>query len=107
MQAFFLLLSSNIAYADVRTVMMKINNLIINPIIMLMFAVAILILVIGFVEFLAKPDDEEAREKGKRHMLWGVLGMFIMVAVFGIMHFLVNTFGFVAPGGGAINLQSN
>ena len=38
-------------------------------------------------------DNEEEREKGKKNMLWGIIGMTIMVGVFGIITIILNTFG--------------
>lgn len=68
----------------------NINQYIINPIILLMMAVAFVVFVWGVVVFIAKQDDTEAVEKGKKHMLWGILGLAIMVSVFGIIKVIVN-----------------
>jgi hypothetical protein len=39
------------------------------------------------------PDNEEQREKGRVGMMYGLIGMFIMVAVFGIMDFIISSIG--------------
>jgi len=39
------------------------------------------------------PDNEEIRTSSKSHMLWGIFGMFIMIAVFGIMNLILTTVG--------------
>ncbi|OGZ17373.1 MAG: hypothetical protein A2494_00715 [Candidatus Lloydbacteria bacterium RIFOXYC12_FULL_46_25] len=49
--------------------------------------------VYGVVSYIWNPDNEEAREKGRSSMFWGVIGMFIMVSVFGIMKFLISSIG--------------
>ncbi len=64
---------------------------IVNPIVMLMFAVAIIIFVWGIVEMLMHGDDSTAREKGRNHMLGGIVGIVIMVSAWGIVHFISNT----------------
>lgn len=70
-------------------------RVIVNPLIGLLFAVAFLVFLWGGVEFiLGSGEAGEAREKGKRHMLWGVIGLFIMFAVFGLLWILARTFGF-------------
>ena len=51
MLSFFL--QYDIAHADVGTLMSKINDVIINPIVTFMFAVALLFFVFGIVQFLA------------------------------------------------------
>lgn len=66
----------------------KISEQIINPLIDLMFAVAVVFFIYGVVEFVRSSDNEEARDKGKEHMVWGVVGLFIMVSVWGIMNIL-------------------
>ncbi len=66
---------------------------IINPIITLLFAVAFLVFFWGIFNFIRAYGDEGQRNDGKRHMLWGVIGLFVMVAVFGIMHLIANSFG--------------
>ncbi len=71
----------------------KIDKLILNPLIIAMFAVAIAYFLFGVVTFLSNSENEEKRSAGKQHMLWGIIGIFIMVAVFGIMHLILNTLG--------------
>jgi hypothetical protein len=47
----------------------------------------------GVVEYLMHADEPEARSTGARHMIWGVIGLAIMVGVFGIMNIIINTIG--------------
>ena len=82
-----------IAYADVDTLVGKVNRVIINPIIVLAFAAALAYFLYGLVEFLSNTENQEKRTQGKSHMLWGVVGMFIMMAVFTIMSIITNTIG--------------
>lgn len=72
----------------------KINTVIINPILALLFAAGLLYFMWGVTMFIWKSDSDEARRDGAKHMLWGVIGMFIMVAVGGIIKIIENTFGF-------------
>ncbi len=64
---------------------------IVQPLIKLMFIVAILIFVWGVVEMIMNASSEEARQKGTRHMMWGLIGLFVMFAVYGILNFLIDT----------------
>ena len=79
------------AEASIVTLMGSINKVIINPLIYLLFALAIVYFVYGLVKYLMSPDNEEIRTNSKSHMLWGIFGMFIMIAVFGIMNILLKT----------------
>ncbi len=72
----------------------KVNAAIINPLLALIFVAALfLFLWGGFVFILGVGSSEEARANGKRHMLWGVVGMVIMVSVFSILQIGLATFG--------------
>jgi uncharacterized membrane protein YidH (DUF202 family) len=82
-----------VAYADVNTLVQKVNKVILNPLIVLMFAIALMYFLYGVFEFLTNTEDVEKRADGKTHMLWGVVGMFIMMAVFTIMSIITNTLG--------------
>jgi hypothetical protein len=64
---------------------------IVSPLIMLMFAVTIVVFVWGIVEMFLKGDDPTAREKGRTHMLAGIIGVFIMVSAWGIIQLISNT----------------
>ena len=70
-----------------------INQHIINPIIVLIFALAVLVFLYGVFEYFKDSDSSSARETGQRHMLSGVIGMFIMISVFGIITVILNTVG--------------
>lgn len=80
-----------VAEASVLSVVQTITRVIVNPIIVLLFALATVYFLIGLVKYLLQPDSKEVKEQSKDQMLYGVLGMFIMVAVFGIMRIYLNT----------------
>ncbi|MBI2482416.1 MAG: hypothetical protein HYV76_02570 [Candidatus Vogelbacteria bacterium] len=69
----------------------KIN--ILNPVITLLFAAALLYFLWGVFQLFSGEDSDEARIVGRRHMIWGVTGLFIMVAVYGILQIICNTIG--------------
>lgn len=81
------------AEASIATLMGKVNEIIINPIIMLLFVLATVYFIYGIVQYLISPDNEELRTSSKSHMLWGIIGMFVMVSVFGIMRIVLTTLG--------------
>ncbi|MFC1614973.1 hypothetical protein ACFL22_00215 [Patescibacteria group bacterium] len=72
----------------------KIIDNIINPLIGFLFALALVLFIWGIARFLFQANDEGAREQGKKHIMWGLFGMFIMVSVMGVINLLANTFGF-------------
>jgi len=65
---------------------------IVNPTLLLLSGIALLVFGWGIVEFLiALSQGEKGTNEGKAHMLWGVVGIFIIVTAFGIFNFLAST----------------
>lgn len=64
---------------------------IINPFIFLLFAVALLYFVWGIFMYIR---NAESGDKGthKDAILWGLVGMFIMIGVYGIWNVVLKTF---------------
>jgi uncharacterized membrane protein YidH (DUF202 family) len=71
----------------------KVIDQILNPIIALLFALALVYFVFGVVKYIWNPDNEEERTNGRTAMIWGIAGMFVMVSVFGILRLIIYTFG--------------
>ncbi len=73
------------------------NNLvsaIIDPLMVLLVGAALLVFAWGIVEFIwGLSSGSENKEKGKQHMLWGVLGLTIMVGAYAIIQLVLRTFG--------------
>ena len=66
---------------------------IIDPAILIVFAAGFFLFVYGLVEFLWKLNQGGDNKEGKQHMLWGIVGMVVMVSVYGILSLVTNTFG--------------
>ena len=72
----------------------KFNQAIINPLLLLFFAAGTLVFIWGIVEFLwGLNTDTEHKENGRRHMLWGLVGMFIMVCAYSFLKLIAATVG--------------
>lgn len=72
----------------------KFNTAIINPVLLLIFAVGTLAFVLGVVEFLlGLQQDSDKKADGKRHMLWGLVGMFIMVSAWAVIKLIAGMVG--------------
>jgi hypothetical protein len=66
-----------------------------NYLVPLLFAIAFIVFIFGiFQYFILGGADEEKRTKGRSLMLWGMIGFFVMVSIWGILNLLVNSFGF-------------
>lgn len=104
----FLAIFTPVAHASVDVFVKKLNTYLFNPLISLMVFVAVVYFLYGLFEFIKDADSGEGREKGKRHMLWGLIGLFVMVSVFFIMRVLLGTIGItedeINPQTGTVNL---
>ncbi|OHA33953.1 MAG: hypothetical protein A2928_02445 [Candidatus Taylorbacteria bacterium RIFCSPLOWO2_01_FULL_45_15b] len=75
----------------------KLNEYILNPLILLMFAVALLVFFWGLLRLIWYSDSDEERDTGRRVIVWGIVGMLIMISVYGIINLLLSTFGISTP----------
>ncbi|MFA6050617.1 MAG: hypothetical protein WC761_05465 [Candidatus Paceibacterota bacterium] len=71
----------------------NINGLIVNPLIAVMFTFALVAFLWGVRGYIAGADNPEKRAQGAQHMLWGIIGMAIMVMAFTIVRIVIQTFG--------------
>lgn len=71
----------------------NVNKAIINPLIILLFGIALLVFLYGIFEYLRGGDSEDGRSTGTRHMFWGIFGLFIMVSALGLVSFIANSVG--------------
>ena len=65
----------------------------------ILVGLALVVFIWGLVVFIAKSDNEQEREVGKQKMLWGVIGLFVLASVWGLV-LLVQT---LTGAGGAAN----
>jgi len=66
---------------------------IINALMPFIVALAVLFFVWGVFQFVASAGDEEKRTEGRNKMIYGIIGIFVMVSVWGLVNLLEGTFG--------------
>lgn len=71
----------------------NIETFIIQPIVVLLLVAGVAYFVWAVAMFIFNSDNPEERKKGTQHLLWGVLGIVIMVGVLGIIRIATSTFG--------------
>lgn len=76
---------------DASGLVQKIAVTFVNPLITLLVAGGVLLFLFGVVEFIQGAESDTARDKGKQHMLWGLIGIFIMVSAFAILKLFSET----------------
>jgi len=63
-----------------------------TPIVYLIVSLSVLLFVFGVFKFIR--SEGEDRTRGKEFMLWGIIGLFVMVSIWGLVAILQNTFSF-------------
>lgn len=80
-----------------QSIAQSLNTVLINPLILALFATGLLLFVVGLIQFLYNINilgtSGDGREEGKRHMVWGLVGMFIMISAYSILNFLATNIG--------------
>jgi hypothetical protein len=79
--------------SDVVTLIHSITNEIINPIIGVIFAAALVYFLWGLMIFIINSGDSAKRAEGKQHIVWGLVGMVVMLSVFAILEIGLRTIG--------------
>jgi hypothetical protein len=64
---------------------------ILRPLVPLLIGLAIVMFTYGVLVFMFSEGGEK-KEEGKQYMLWGIIGIFVMVSVWGIVAAIKNTF---------------
>ena len=68
-------------------------NMINSVAVPVLFAIAFIVFIFGiFQYFILSGGDEEKQGLGRSLMLWGLIGFFLMVSVWGLVNILVGTF---------------
>ena len=71
--------------ATIEEIISKTISQVVQPFIAFLFVLATVVFIYGVVEFIYGAEDDKKREQGKQHIMWGILGLFIMTAAAGIM----------------------
>ncbi|MBI2023396.1 hypothetical protein HYT01_02410 [Candidatus Giovannonibacteria bacterium] len=83
---------------DVNSTLLSIQQILRNTIIVL-FVLATVVFLWGVIKYMTAGGDEDAISSGRNFMIFGIIGLFVMVAVWGLVYLLVNTFALPNSGG--------
>jgi hypothetical protein len=83
----------------------------INSIVPILIALGVVYFVWGVIRFMIA-DSEEAKTKGKDHIIYGLIGFTVIIGMWGLVNLVVNTLGFsaselVAPSFAPIQVNNN
>jgi ABC-type phosphate transport system permease subunit len=71
----------------------KAYSVVVEPLLFLIFGLAFIMFIWGVFEFIRDSEESKGREQGKQNIIWGAVGMVIMVSAFGIINIIMGTFG--------------
>lgn len=72
---------------------------ILDPLVTLLFVSAIVYFIYGVIVYIANADNEEARQDGRQHITYSIIGLTVMAGVWGIIELIANTLGADLPSG--------
>ncbi len=98
--AFIALVAPSVAFAqtkvvDVNSLSTKLSS-IGNVVVYLLVALAVIFIVWNTVIYVIKGSGEEGRSKAGMNILWGIVGLFVIVSIWGLVNILTNTFSTTA-----------
>ena len=82
--------SGNIQTGTIQALVCKIGDLL-NLIIPIMIVLGIVFFVWGVISYVIG-GDEEAKKKGRSRMIWGIIGLVVIVGMWGLVSLVTTTF---------------
>jgi len=70
---------------------------VIQDMVVVTIGLAVLVFLWGVLKYVIASDDN-GKAKGRTYMLWGIIGLFVMVSVWGLVYMIQQTFGLRDPG---------
>lgn len=64
-----------------------------NIVLTLMFVLITIFFIWGVIQYVTAGGDDEKLAKGKKHMLWGIIGLAVVAAAWGFARLLIGYFG--------------
>lgn len=76
---------------------------ILNTVLVLLFVLALLVFAWGIVKYITSANNPEKEKEARKFLWWGVIGIFVLASVLGLVSFIGKYFG-VGQGAGNINV---
>lgn len=72
---------------------------IVNPVVKFLVLIAVVYFVWGVVKMIINAKEPSAHEEGRKHMMYGLIGLFIMISAWAIVYVISNSVKEVGNGG--------
>jgi hypothetical protein len=67
-------------------------KLVLDAVVPLIIGLAVVVVLWGIFNYVARGGEEEKRAEGKRFVVYGIVGLFLMTSIWGMVNLLVKTF---------------
>lgn len=64
-----------------------------SAVIPMLVTLTVVVFIIGVLKYIAGADEAAKREEGRKFMIYGIVGLFVMVSIWGLVGILQGTFG--------------
>ncbi len=78
--------------SDFKSLIKAITENVFNPLVGVLLALALIYFLWGVVKYMQSVGDETKRKEGINMMTYGIIALFVMVSVWGLVNLLKNTF---------------
>lgn len=82
---------TGIGFGTIEGILCKIGD-ILNLVVPILIALGVVYFVWGVISYVIG-SDEEAKKKGRDRMIFGIIGLVVIVALWGLVRIVTNTFG--------------
>lgn len=65
---------------------------ILNSIVPFIIGLAVFVIIWGIFKYILHAAEEEKRAEARAYIIWGIVGVFFMLSIWGFVNILVNTF---------------
>jgi hypothetical protein len=87
--------ADNCTTGDLTSVLCKIGNLL-NAVIPVLIVLGVIYFIWGVITYVIS-SDEEAKKAGRNRIIFGIIGLAVIVAMWGLVNLLTHTFGLDTP----------
>lgn len=77
---------------SIESILAIIRN-ILNIVIPVLMVLATVIFLYGVITYITAAGDEEKLASSRKYIIWGLVALFVMVVIWGLVTVLINTFG--------------
>ena len=96
--SFAILIVPFIAYANGLIEVFQVVQTVLSALIPISITLALVYFIWGISQFILVSGNDEKREEGKQKIIWGIISIFVIVSIWGIVNFIGSSFG-IGTGG--------